>query len=203
MSSTSDKCHRRQVDRQSETSANVREQPPELCPACGDVLNTVDAYLGDDFRSHTLRCETCGECYLHVRHGQRTALIHLQDFLERRGGAPEKRPLYERKMARALVTAMLSDDWPSPATCADFGLDTDDRYRAMQKAVKAGLTAYELDRVLGDGQAITQLITFAHNDSRHCRIQFSTPYDDLPTDPAQHDHPRPHRKLTTKQHPDI
>ncbi|GEM_PF-2969110 len=111
MSSPSDKRHRQQVTRHSETSAIVgRQPPPDLCPFCGDVLTTVDACVGDEFQSDTLKCEPCGECQLHVRHGRRTVLIHLQEFLERRGGVPEQRPLHERKMAETLVTAMLSDD---------------------------------------------------------------------------------------------
>jgi hypothetical protein len=101
-------------------------------------------------------------------------------------------------MSEHLIHAMVCDVWPSPATCVDFGLDTSDHYAAMQRAVKQGLTAYELDRILGNGQAITRLVAFASPDRQFRHIKFATAYDDLPMEPPDEDQPRNHRKQKTR-----
>lgn len=199
-----DKKHAGQVTRHSPRTPAVDERPAlQFCPFCNAEIAALDDNIGDELQSQTLKCERCGECHLHVRQGVRTAVIHLRQFLERRGGAPEQRPLHERTMAQNLVTAMLSDEWPTAATCMDFGLDSDDRYKAMQRAVKAGLTAYELDRVLGDGDAITELVAFALNSKRLHTIEFTTPYDDLPADPTDDEERRLQHKLATKSQLDF
>jgi hypothetical protein len=77
---------------------------------------------------------------------------------------------------------MVRDEWPSRATCVDFGLNTQGHYAAMQDAVREGLTAYELDRVLGNGRAITTLVAFATHYHRPQAVQFSTSYDLMPSD---------------------
>ena len=45
--------------------------------------------------------------------------------------------------------------YPSPATCADFGISSPQQLGALRYAE---VTEYELDRVLGDGEAITKLV---------------------------------------------
>ena len=184
----------------SSQSTSLGEPRPaqQACRFCADAMAPLDAQTSHAFESRTLQCETCGECYLHVRRGNESVLVHLRDFLEKRGDAPEQRPLRDRTMAENLITAMVSDEWPSPATCMDFGLDSRHQYKAMQEAVREQLTAYELDRVLGDGKAITQLVAFARPDKQLCTVEFSTPWDDMPDEPPSADEPRMHRKLRTK-----
>jgi len=175
------------------------------CQFCDGHLAAIDAHRAQ-FSSRTVKCETCGECYLHVSRGGRSAEIHLCDFLSRRGDAPERRTLDDRAMAEGVIRAMVSDEWPSAAACTDFGLDTPEHYAAMQRAVSQGLTSYELDRVLGDGRAITTLVDFASRDKRLAAVQFSTPYDelygamepDVNHEARQHEHGHLSRKLNTK-----
>ena len=80
-------------------------------------------------------------------------------------------------MAERLVECLVSDEWPSPATVADFGIDSSAHYMALKHAVRTGITAYELDRVMGDGPAITQLVQGV--PSQPCRfVRFRTLWDD-------------------------
>jgi hypothetical protein len=177
---------------------NHQRTVEKACPYCTDKLVVLDQSSNGIFQSGTLQCETCEECFLHVRRGNAFALIHLPDFLQKRGDDFGKRPLQDRGMSEHLVHAMVCDVWPSPATAVDFGLDTLDHYAAMQRAVKQGLTAYELDRVLGNGQAITQLVAFAAPDRQSRNIKFATAYDDLLMEPAEEEQPRTHQKHKTK-----
>ncbi len=168
------------------------------CPYCTETMVSIGMHRSKQFQSQTLKCETCEECFLYVRRGNASTLIHLPDFLERRGDDLGKRPLYDRGMSEHLVHAMVCDIWPSPATTVDFGLDSTDHYAAMQRTVQEGITSYELDRVLGSGKAITQLVNFACSDRQSRLVSFSTAYDDLPMEPPTDDHPRHHRKQNTK-----
>ena len=156
-----------------------RRTAQEHCPFCETSMASIDMHRGTTFESQTLKCDKCHECFLHVRHDDVSAIVHLPKFLERRGDAPEQRPLHDRTMAQNLVSAMVCDEWPSPATCVDFGLSTPDHYVAMQQAVREGLASYELDRVLGNGKAITQLVSFARHGEHSRSVEFSTPYDEL------------------------
>jgi hypothetical protein len=70
-----------------------------------------------------------------------------------------------------LVQAIALDIRPSPATMCDFGIKTTAHLAALQET---RATAYDLDRVLGDGQAITQLVRMgAGNRFKH--VHFETP----------------------------
>jgi hypothetical protein len=167
------------------------------CPT--GALSEIDSHSGDQFTSRTLKCGTCSECYLHVHRGKDSWLIHLRDFLARRGGAAEQRPLDDRAMAEHLFRACVNDEFPSAAACVDFGLNSPMKYAAMQYAVKEGIGPYELDRVHGDGKAITELVAFATARYRQLRnVQFTTPYDesDTTTEEAQNQSRR--KQLRTK-----
>jgi hypothetical protein len=61
-------------------------------------------------------------------------------------------------MATKLYEDLVFDRWPSSATELDFGIDSSDHLGALQFAVQSGVTPYDLDRVIADGPAITQLV---------------------------------------------
>jgi hypothetical protein len=173
------------------------EEP--YCDACQSTpLTTIDKHASRHFISWTLKCETCGECFLLTWHGSEFTQISLPHFLERRGDEPGKRPLHDCSMSEHLIHAMVCDVWPSPATAVDFGLDTPDHYAAMQRAVKQGLTTYELDRVLGSGSAISRLVAFASPNRQGRCIKFLTAYDDMPMEPSEESQPRTSRKHKAK-----
>jgi hypothetical protein len=154
--------------------------PQEPCPFCKETMASIATQFGaSPFKGETLKCETCDECYLYVRHDNASAIVHLPDFQKRRGEAPDQSPFLVRAAARSLVRAMVGGEWPSAAVCADFGLRNPDQYAAMQQAVRKGLTSYELDRVLGSGKAITDLVSFTQRGEHTRTIKFSTPYDEL------------------------
>ncbi len=165
------------ADNQRHEERGVTQEP---CPFCKETMASIDTHCGiTNIVSQTLKCETCEECFLHVRHYSASAIIHLPFFLKRRGEAPEQRPLHDWTMAENVVMAMDFDKWPSAAACVDFGLSTPNHYAAMQQAMRKGLTSYELDRVLGNGKAITELVSFTQHGEHTPTIKFSTPYDEL------------------------
>ena len=122
----------RSSDSPADNSPSNQRAEQNACPYCTEMMVSIDMHRGREFQSKTLKCETCEECFLHVRRGDASTLIHLPDFLQRRGDDLEKRPLHDRGMSEHLVHAMVCDIWPSPATTVDFGLDSTDHYAAMQ-----------------------------------------------------------------------
>lgn len=140
---------------------------------CGSRLEQVDA-AGN---SATMRCTVCKRCTLVVDHPRFDLYIGLSDFHIKRGNKDGQRSLGERGMATRLVQCLGSDEWPSPATALDFGIDSSEHYLALQHAVRQGITAYDLDRVMGDGPAITQMVHGVPNQP--CRfVRFRTAWDD-------------------------
>lgn len=113
-----------------------------------------------DQRGHalTLACPICRRCWLLVLQPHFQAGIALRDFHRKRGDGPYQRPLDELSMATKLVEHLVLDTWPSGAAVIDWGIETGSHYGALQHAVRSGVTEYELDRVLGDGPAITRLV---------------------------------------------
>ena len=61
-------------------------------------------------------------------------------------------------MAKSLIQRLERYVAPTPAMEIDYGIDTYTHFVALRFAVQAGLTAYDLDRVAGDGPAITCLV---------------------------------------------
>lgn len=140
------------------------------CTYCGDDLKVVDQQK----RSETLRCLTCGRYFLH-RHSGNT-LIRLDQFHRRRGNRAGRRPYDDLAMAERLVLALVTDCWPSPATVVDFGIDSGSHLGALQYAARNGVTAYDLDRVIGDGRAITQLVRSVP-EQPYSYVEFHTVWD--------------------------
>ena len=132
----------------------------------------IDAYGS----SSTIQCLCCDGYSLVVDLPNLHACIYLSDFGLKRGNAPHQRPLDDFRMAQQLVKCLVSDCWPSPATIVDFGIDSSSHLGALQAVVHAGCTAYDLDRVMGDGPAITQLIR-AVPDQPYPFVEFRTVYD--------------------------
>ena len=86
-----------------------------------------------------------------------------------------------REMTRNLVLALKLDIWPSRATCADFGIQSEAHLGALQFAVlQDGVTEEQLDAALGKGAEIQKLIS-PKNPYRHA--VFRTSWDDMPTEP--------------------
>ena len=147
--------------------------------SCGGSLESVDTHL----QSLTARCTSCQRCMLIVSDSRLgiEASIALRDFHLKRGDGPQQRPLSDLGMATRLVDCLFLDLWPTPAMVVDYGIDTAEHSAALQCAVCKGVTAYDLDRVIGDGPAITQLVQ-AVPDQIYPHIQFQTAYDALPWD---------------------
>lgn len=70
---------------------------------------------------------------------------------------------------------LMMDTWPRNAAIVDFDLRDTDHYGALQFAVRSGVSAWELDLVLGDGKSITELcLGFKDNPYK---ATFVTAYD--------------------------
>ena len=89
-----------------------------------------------------------------------------------------------RKMTEDLVMGLLIDSGLTPAERTDFGITSDDHYRALRDAVDdcietqgMGPVLTALDQALGDGAKIT---AFVQQYAPHWSgIRFTTPLDDL------------------------
>lgn len=147
---------------------------------CSGRLRQLDA---GEF-SETLHCPECDCCFLNIFHPRFRQWIPLRDFHLKRGEGPTRRPLDDLRMADRMVVYLAMDVWPTPAMVVDFGIDTPHHLGALQYAVRGGVTAYELDRVMGDGDAITRLVRCIPHQP-YANVQFRTAYDDLTWDDAE------------------
>jgi hypothetical protein len=68
------------------------------------------------------------------------------------------------------------DVWPTPAQAVDFGIQQESHFRAMRFALEMGVNAYVLDRVMGDGRALTTLVASLPR-SPFAQTVFETPWD--------------------------
>ena len=141
---------------------------------CGGSLEIIDA-AG---HSYTGFCASCQRASLVIDDPRYKLNVWLADFHLKRGEDSGQRPRADRGMAKRLVQCLDNNHWPSPATCLDFGIDGTRHFRALQCAVKLGMTAYDLDRVIGDGPAITRLVRGIPNQP-DADIEFRTAYDGM------------------------
>ena len=141
---------------------------------CGGPIALVDSY-GNSF---TVRCKACAHCSLVVARSDAIQMIRLADFHLKRGDAPDQRPLDDLAMASRLVRCLVHDEWPTFATITDYGIESASHLGALQYAVRSGCSAYDLDRVTGDGPAITELVR-AVPVQPYLGIEFQTPYDGM------------------------
>lgn len=146
---------------------NIHQQ---TCECDGEHL-LVDR--ADDARVEA--CVACGRCRLVVFDPVRM-VIPLRDFHLKRG-VVEGRPLEDTSMAQRLVDCLVMDEWPSTATCTDFGIASPRHFAALRHAVGSGVSPYQLDRVLGDGPAITRLVS-ATAGAYGVGVEFRTLYDE-------------------------
>ena len=149
------------------------EKTNHVCP-CGRALELVDASR----RSRTMACSACRRCMLIVAHPDYELSVNLADLHLKRGDLPGRRPLTDLAVATRLVDCLTRDEWLSPAAIVDFGVDTPEHHGALRHAVRASIGAYELDRVLGDGPVITQLVRDIPGQPFKC-VEFRTAYDDF------------------------
>lgn len=141
---------------------------------CRGELVSVDS----SGASLTVQCRKCGYAELHLRREYHCVSIPLARFHLTRGNGPGLRPVEDLTMAQNLVDALCLDVWPSPATIVDFGIASERHYGVLQHAVGCGITAYELDRVIGDGTAITRLVRSTLG-RQYTDVLFVTSYDGL------------------------
>lgn len=149
---------------------------------CGTETKLIDR----DERSATYGCGTCSDGFL--VHDQLDQPIRLPEFLTRRGEGKDQRALDDRDFSRKLVLAAFLEMMPSPAVATDFGIQSEGHLFAVQRAVSMDYVGlYELDRVLGSGEAMTDLFSQLPGIAP---IEFETPYDifyrpkNTPFDPA-------------------
>ncbi len=141
------------------------------CP-CGGLWKAID---GRGWSS-TLACNKCHCCRLVISPPSFRLTVPLKMYRFRRDEGLSQRLLDSRSMAVRLIDALSFDQWPTSATIVDFGIDSAHHLGALQHAVIVGITAYDLDRVLGDGPAITAL-TRGLPRQPYPDVVFRTAYD--------------------------
>lgn len=78
---------------------------------------------------------------------------------------------------KSLVFSIFLDNWPPPAACVDFGIDSQRHYEALYYPVRdEEISEVELDKVLGNGPEITKLVQSCESNP-HKDIVFTTAYD--------------------------
>ena len=142
------------------------------CPHCKGRVKVLDSFAD----SRTVRCEACLQCALIKSSPLIRTVIPLRSFHLTRGVGSMLRPLHDMVLAEELVECLKHDRWPSKATTVDFGIATPSHLGALQSAYWGGCNVYDLDRVLGDGKAITQLVQ-AVREQRYRDVRFFTVYD--------------------------
>ena len=135
--------------------------------------------------SLTAQCRECSRCSLVITSPTVRQIVSLSQFHCRWGNGSNERVLDVRPLAIHLVDSLILDLWPSVATTVDWGIDSANHLGALQHAVVFGITAYDLDRVLGDGRAITALIRGVPRQP-YREVVFETAFDRLVRD---HDQP--------------
>ena len=140
---------------------------------CGGSFRLIDQNSG----SLTVKCAKCMHCSLLITRPEHRQAILLADFHLKRGD-DGFRAINDLAMAKRLVWFLRTDEWPTSAIVVDFGITSSRHFGALQYAVRCGVTAYELDRVMGDGPAITQLVrSIPHQPFGP--VVFETAWDDL------------------------
>lgn len=87
------------------------------------------------------------------------------------------RRLPPHPVTRSLTRAIRENVWPGPAAAEAFGLKTIKHAEALYAAVRSGeVTEDELDAALGDGPAITRLVTRSAANP-HKAIEFVTGWE--------------------------
>ena len=79
-----------------------------------------------------------------------------------------------RPLTNDTYDALMLDMPLRSAMVVDFGVDTQEHHRLLQRAVRAGGTIQELDDILGDGKKITAFVKKYVTDTK---IIFKTSYD--------------------------
>jgi len=145
-----------------------------VCPCCaGEKVERIDSFAG----SRTVRCKQCDRCALILSASHFCSVIPLEDFHFKRGSDLHQRRLDDLTMAQSLVDCLTDKCWPTPATVIDYGINSPGHFKALQSAYKGGCNVYDLDRVMGDGRAITQLVHAVPGQSV-IGIRFRTAYDE-------------------------
>jgi hypothetical protein len=85
-----------------------------------------------------------------------------------------------RDVTRTVYDCLLADEWPTDAGVKDFGLESTEHYGALQYELRSGsVSLQQLDRVLGNGPAITALI---RKGNPYGGVTFRTMWDDIAVD---------------------
>jgi len=145
---------------------------------CGGRLKAFDH--NRDRTAWTMRCGRCG----HFSLSWVFLLVPLQDFHLKRG--PMGRPYDDYAMALALKTCLEDTAEPTPAMIVDWGISSPRHYEGLQSlVVRGGADEYLLDRVIGDGPAITCVVQGVLD--RSVPIVYRTFYDAFVMEPEDWD----------------
>jgi len=150
----------------------MKTKPMPVTCLCGAEIVKLD----DSGHSTTLCCPRCRHGVLVINHPDFEVAVVLDDFCRKRGEGPAQRPLSDRQIAESLVDSLAMEQWPSAAVVLSFGIESPQHYDALLHALQVGVLTYDLDRVQGDGRAITCLVRSLPGQP-YPSIRFSTAYD--------------------------
>ncbi|MCA9196005.1 MAG: hypothetical protein KDA87_00645 [Planctomycetales bacterium] len=151
-----------------------RERPLRktvTCWKCGGGMTVQDF---QDW-SQTLACQRCHNLSLVIDTPSSGRVIPLQLLRRFRFAETKRRPNLNIEFAYDLIDSLKNMEHPSSAAETDFGLRQDAHIGVMWLAIWRGCSAYELSRVVGDGGAISLLVS--HYIESNDLPPFWTTYD--------------------------
>lgn len=84
-----------------------------------------------------------------------------------------------RPVTQDCYESLMMDEWPRAAAICDFGIDSQKHYEALYDPIRKGeIKIEDLERVLGSGPAITELVNQCPAN-RYKGIVFETAWDDI------------------------
>ena len=143
---------------------------------CGGELEIIGAFP----TSHVEHCTECHACRLEVQTEEIKASIPLALFFHTRIDAKNESSLDQIMRApQELFHSLILDVWPNDLIGTLYGIESERHLGTLQYLVRSGVTAVELDRVMGDGEAITALANALPHNPYGKGVEFKTPFDGL------------------------
>lgn len=136
----------------------MNQQPKDQQKAC-DCVDSIEK-LGKCDTSCVEHCTECHKCQLVVTTEFIRTKIDLAHFYDGRVKPTEVKPLLDtviHRLATEMMKALVLDMFPDKFGEILYNADSPEKLGTLQAMVRAGITAVELDRVMGDGKALTAL----------------------------------------------
>lgn len=142
---------------------------------CGGTLESI----GVCKTSKIDHCVECHDCTLEVATEFMRVSVPLALYFKARVDVKNETSFNQVMSApKQLFHNLVMDTMPDELIGMLFGIESEKHLGTLQQLLRAGITEVELDRVMGDGHAITALAkALPHNP--YGDVEFRTPFDEF------------------------